>query len=173
MSRPFYTKFLNILKEFPLNSEKEIEQVYNKTVIYGLGISTLGHLFYTFGTLKYEMIKVKQKYKFTRNGFTEFMIVDSKGYHYNINNSLWLLKFDSIEDWDEIEPDKHIIVKYYGLRIPFLGLFPNIIMSNQRETLKSINRRELHDVTARAELFGVITRIEINEFMKRNFVGYF
>ena len=80
------------------------------------------------------------------------MIVDSKGKHYNINNSLWLLKFDSIEDWDKIETDKPIIVKYYGLRFPLFGLFPNIIMSNQQEILKSISRCELLNLTAKTKL---------------------
>ena len=152
MSRPFYATIIKIFK-MPLNAiaqnytkvEREfLAQMYSTIMIYGLGITTIGHMFYTFGSLDYKMIKVEKKYKFTRNGFTEFMIVDSKGNHYNINNSLWLLKFDSIEDWDNIKTDEPIIIKYYGLRIPLFGLFPNIIMSNQVKTLDLITIQKCH-----------------------------
>lgn len=154
MSRPFYTTFVKIFKirlnadinaiakNYTSSEKKILEQTYDTIMIYGLGITTIAHMFYTFRTLKYKMIKVEKKYKFTRNGFTEFMIVDSEGNHYNINNSLWLLKFDSIEDWDKIKTDEPIIVKYYGLRIPLFGLFPNIIMSNQAKTLDLITKQE-------------------------------
>ena len=61
------------------------------------------------------------------------MNVDSDGRHFNVNNSLWYWKWDSIEDWNKIKNkiknDSQITIKYYGIRIPFFGLFPNIIKS--------------------------------------------
>jgi hypothetical protein len=57
------------------------------------------------------------------------MIVDNKGRHFNVNNSLWYWKWDSIEDWEKIEKDKQLLVKYYGWRSPIFGLFPNIVLS--------------------------------------------
>jgi hypothetical protein len=55
------------------------------------------------------------------------MIVDTKGRHYNVNNSFWFWKWDSIEDWTNLKQDETLRVKYYGYRIPELGIFPNII----------------------------------------------
>jgi len=57
------------------------------------------------------------------------MVIDDNNKHYNVNNSLWYWKWDSIEDWNSIELNEtnKLSVKYYGLRIPFLGFFPNIV----------------------------------------------
>jgi len=62
MSRTFFSKFLNILTELPLitNVSSQKEEIYNKIIICGLSIYTSVHMFYTFGTLKYEMIKVEK-----------------------------------------------------------------------------------------------------------------
>jgi hypothetical protein len=103
---------------------------------------TLGHCIYALKTEKNKLIKVNKKYKFTKNGFTEFMIIDENGNHYNINNSIWYWKWDSIEDWHKIETSKEIVIKYYGWRIPLFGMFPNIIMSKQEEVLESISSSE-------------------------------
>lgn len=140
MSRQFHTKFSNVFFKFidyiELNGGKDLKQQVDIIMRYGLFTGTLFHMYYTYGTLENKVIKVEKKYKFTRNGFTEFMIVDSKGKHYNVNNSFWLWKWDSIEDWNSIETNKPIVVKYYGVRIPLFGIFPNIICSNQEKMLK-------------------------------------
>ena len=57
------------------------------------------------------------------------MVIDNKGRHFNVNNSMWYWKWDSIEDWHKIKNNNKINVKYYGLRIPVLGIFPNIVQS--------------------------------------------
>jgi hypothetical protein len=83
-----------------------------------------GHGCYAYGTKSTDAIKVSNTYMYTQNGFTQFMIIDKNGKHYNVNNSFWYWKWNSIEDWHKIE-----IVKYYGYRIPLLGIFPNIVSS--------------------------------------------
>ena len=55
------------------------------------------------------------------------MIVDNYGKHYNVNNSFWYWKWDSIEDWHKIQLNTKMTVKYYGYRIAHLGLFPNVV----------------------------------------------
>ena len=70
------------------------------------------------------------------------MIVDDKGRHFNINNSFWYWKWDAIEEWNNIQEQKEttLFVSYYGYRIPFLGLFPNLVhISTQLD--KGINIR--------------------------------
>lgn len=102
-----------------------------RKITFGLSsFVTFGHCAYTFGTTENKIINIQNKYQFTSNGFTEFMVVDNTGSHYNVNNSLWYWKWNSIEDWEKIKVDTQISVKYYGWRIPFLGIFPNIVKSS-------------------------------------------
>lgn len=100
-----------------------------KTHIYGpiIGTATLLHLFYVASTEKKEDIYVVKKYYFTQNGYTNFMLVDNNGRHYNVNNSFWYWKWASIEDWTNVQVEKKIGIQYYGYRIPELGIFPNIV----------------------------------------------
>ena len=108
-----------------------------------IGIGTLaGHCVYALGSSENKIINFDKKYTFTRNGFTEFMIVDHNGKHYNVNNSLWYWKWNSLEDWDKLETNKKTFVKYYGWRVPIFGLFPNIILSNQADVLDKMSSAE-------------------------------
>jgi len=91
-----------------------------------LGTIITSHISYAYITKNEKTLIVDKKYQFTRNGFTEFMIVDRENNHYNINNSIWYWKFNSIEDWNAIKTNQKINVCYYGFRIPILGLFPNV-----------------------------------------------
>jgi hypothetical protein len=88
------------------------------------------HLIYTLSTTKEDNILITNKYKYVSNGFTNFMVVNDKNIHYNINNSCWFWKWNSIEDWHNLKIGQNINAQYYGLRIPFLGCFPNIINTN-------------------------------------------
>ena len=87
---------------------------------------SLGHLFYTLGTSDYKNSTIVKKYKMVINGSTYFMIITDDNKHYNVNNSLWYWKWNSIEDWHKMNTGDIIYFKYYGWRIDFLGIFPNI-----------------------------------------------
>ena len=95
-----------------------------------IGIVTGCHICYAIGTKEEKSIIVSKKYKFVRNGFTEFIVVDNAGNHYNVNNSLWYSKWNSIEDWHSIQENQKINVKFYGWRVPIFGTFPNIVNTN-------------------------------------------
>jgi len=84
------------------------------------------HLSYALGTSDFKYSKIIKKYKMVRNGFTDFMIITDDEKHYNVNNSLWYWKWNSIEDWHEMQEGDTIYFDYYGWRIDFLGIFPNI-----------------------------------------------
>lgn len=131
MSRSFF-KILKIFLDTELFVSKN--QMNNKIIglsSAGFGSAIfLGHGLYAFKTAKIKIIKIHKTYTFNRNGFTEFMIMDDNGNHYNVNNSFWYWKWDSIEDWNKLESNNDIIIKYYGWRVPLLGLFPNVIMSS-------------------------------------------
>jgi len=128
----------NVLRIFLSAFGKEL--LTPKIVLAG----TACHLTYTLCTKHEKDIIVAKKYQYDTHGFTNFMIVDTTGHHYNVNNSVWFFKWDSIEDWSKVEPNNNLAVKYYGWRIPFLGTFPNIykveykIDTAANETTKSI-----------------------------------
>ena len=100
------------------------------------------HLIYTISTKKEENILIANKYKYVSNGFTNFMIVNDKGIHYNVNNSYWFWKWNSIEDWYNLKVGQNINAQYYGLRIPFLGCFPNIIDTNMPISNNDVNGKK-------------------------------
>jgi hypothetical protein len=84
------------------------------------------HLSYALRTSNFKYSKIIKKYKIVRNGFTDFMIITADEKHYNVNNSLWYWKWNSIEDWHKMQEGDTIYFNYYGWRIDFLGIFPNI-----------------------------------------------
>ena len=141
MSRSFLKFFKPFFKSFNSleSNNSEINRIIGLSTIGFATAVLLGHCSYALGTVENKIIQINKKYLFDRNGFTEFMIVDDNGKHYNINNSLWYWKWDSIEDWHKLEPNKKIIIKYYGWRVPLFGMFPNIVMSKQYKVLDSMS----------------------------------
>jgi hypothetical protein len=85
------------------------------------------HAVYTSLTSKNTEVRVKNKYKYVKGGFTHFMIVDDKDVHYNIHNSFWYGKWNAVEDWTNIDIGEHLRIKYYGYRVPLFGMFPNVV----------------------------------------------
>jgi hypothetical protein len=124
MSRTFFDIiFKNLLKS------------NNQAVLLTTSVTMItSNFFYAILTREEKEIIVKKKYKFDRSGFTEFMIIDSNGKHYNLNNSLWYWKWDSIEDWHLIKEEQKLNTLTYGWRIPILGIFPNIVSSQNNTT---------------------------------------
>jgi len=132
--KPLFTTLDNYFK-----SNTHSDFIYYIMSVIGIG-TVSGHCVYALGSSENKIINIDKKYTFTRNGFTEFMIVDHTGKHYNVNNSLWYWKWNSIEDWNKLETNKQTLVKYYGWRVPIFGLFPNIILSNQANPLDKLSK---------------------------------
>ena len=140
MARHILYNLLPFLKSF-VKSESN-----NPNILTLLGTSivlTYGHGSYALATNKTEEICVTKKYKYVCNGFTNFMIVDDKGRHFNVNNSFWYWKWDSIEDWTNIQSETTMVVSYYGYRIPFLGLFPNVVAFPTNITLYNSSKGDI------------------------------
>ncbi len=131
MSRDFFkiiaefTKIISIKRNIQSPNETFANFVY-------FSMATGAHAIYSYGTEKKEEIKVNKKYKMVNYGSTQFMVVDNKGRHFNLNNSFWFWKWDSIEDWERIKKGDDLHIKYYGLRMPFIGTFPNIFESKKK-----------------------------------------
>ena len=121
---------------------KEILKSNNQFTLFTTSITMIScNFFYAMFTREEKEIIVKKKYKFNRSGFTEFMIIDFNDKHYNINNSLWYWKWDSIEDWHLIKEEQILNTLTYGWRVPILGMFPNIVSSQYNKSNKNDNTK--------------------------------
>jgi hypothetical protein len=87
------------------------------------------------------------------------MIIDEKGNHYNVTNSIWYWKWNSIEDWHKIQTNKEFIIKYYGWRIPVLGLFPNVVMTDQDKMLNYMSSAECRIMESELNKVSTFTNI--------------
>lgn len=128
MSRSFAKLLLDGFKSIFMknNRYENYNSLQMKMTLLIFTIGSINHLSYAIATSKNEKMEIVKKYTMVRNGFTEFMVIDEKGRHFNINNSLWYWKWNSIEDWYKISEGDKLYFKYYGWRYPLLGLFPNI-----------------------------------------------
>jgi hypothetical protein len=115
---------LNIIK--PSFTPVKLPQKAVYTIL-GTVVTTSG--IYTYTTVNNKDITIVNKYKFNRYGFTEFMVIDENGNHYNFNNNFWFFKFDNIEDYYKLKEGDTVNIYHCGWRIPFLGLFPNVYKS--------------------------------------------
>ena len=108
-------------------------------IVFTTSVSMIScNFLYAILTREEREIIVKKKYKFDKSGFTDFMIIDSNDKHYNLNNSLWYWKWNSIEDWHLIKEEQKLDTLTYGWRVPMLGMFPNIVSSKYNK---------IHDIT--------------------------
>lgn len=110
----------------------------NQMSALAIGCAGTIHLTYAYGTKQQETITISDKYMMVRQGYTEFMVIDSKGRHFNIINSLWYWKWDAIEDWSSMKLGETLHVTYYGMRAPWGGLFPNVVGVTRVEPVEPI-----------------------------------
>lgn len=115
------------------------------------------HFSYSYFSQKNKNIEVSDKYTFDSNGYTNFMIVDTKNKHYKVSNNLWFWKWDSIEDWHSIKKGTTLPICYYGYRVPFLGFFPNIISLNNNLTTTNNNSVNSKNNSSNNILIAAIT----------------
>jgi len=145
MSKTFLHGFTKIMKNIPIEDQVALS-----------GVGLTGHALYSYGTLQKSTIKVEKLYTYTQSSNTQFMIIDENDKHYNVNNSFWYWKWDSIEDWHTLRENDSINIQYYGYRIPFLGFFPNIVCSKNssiKDVPESNNNVELSKTDKMYTLF--------------------
>jgi hypothetical protein len=140
MSRSFIKRifaYLEYVFEDKATRNINIGEITSK--IGATSLLFVGHGIYAYSTQEKDAITVTKKYKMNRGGYTDFMIIDDKGRHFNVNNSVWYWRWDSIEHWHNIEENKKLFIIYYGWRIPVLSLFPNIIVSNKAKNIYELD----------------------------------
>lgn len=90
-------------------------------------IITILNLIYVYSTKFKKTLTVNEKYTYgSNNSKGNQTISDNKGNIYIVKNSLYLWHWTSTELFNKIGKNEKYIVEGYGLRIPFLGFFPNI-----------------------------------------------
>ena len=82
--------------------------------------------FYFFVTKFTKTITVKDEFVEGQYRSIINIISDTENNVYQIKNKTLLLKFNASELLSKIENGKSYQIKGYGLRIPFLNLYPNI-----------------------------------------------
>jgi hypothetical protein len=82
---------------------------------------------YLLGTTKKADITIAKKYTYVKNGSTNYMLVDDKGRHFNVDNCFFYWNWNTIEDWAESKPLDKRRIYYYSYRVPFLGMYPTIV----------------------------------------------
>ena len=100
--------------------------------LMAVGLAT--NLVYRYHTRSDGIIHVKGKYLYTRiassnsNTYStqQFTIVDNEDNLYTIPYSFLSLQFDAEDKWAKMEIGKTYRIQYWGIRQPFLGLYPRI-----------------------------------------------
>lgn len=82
---------------------------------------------YVLGSSKKDDIIIAKKYSYVKNGSTNFMVIDSKGRHFNVDNCFYYWNWNTIEDWTNLKPLDQRQINYYSYRVPFLGMYPTIV----------------------------------------------
>jgi hypothetical protein len=148
MSSGIIRKISQIIRYIGVTGDNTISKetsILATKISLGLGFIGVGaHATYAIVTEKDEAIQIASKYKMVRNGFTEFMVIDTQGRHFNVNNSFWYWKWDSVEDWHMLIPSNKVNIKYYGWRWPIYGLFPNIV-SSKKPVNKTNDNHKIND----------------------------
>lgn len=104
-------------------------QKFSKTSASIVALGVFMHATYSYGSRRndIEKITIENKYQIFNKGTTHFVVSTTKGKQMIIPYSLWYWQFDVPEKWDSLEVGKTYKVKTYGYRIPFLGMFENIV----------------------------------------------
>lgn len=99
-------------------------------VFIGLMFTNLPYQWLTQRTLENVLIKDKQisteTEKETGKVISTYLIYTDQGVYRN-DDAFWFWKFDSSDFYGDLDVGKRYDIKVYGLRIPFLSMYPNIV----------------------------------------------
>lgn len=76
-------------------------------------------------------ITVKHTYPKTEDGNTLYMIVDSKGDLYKVENSIWWTQYNRAEEWAKIDKDKSYRIRGSGIRNGYMGWYPRVYRAKE------------------------------------------
>jgi hypothetical protein len=85
----------------------------------------------TYSNHTVKKITIKEKTMYAPGKYRKNMIIDENGNAYTVTNDALMMHYTSIELYGSMEVGKTYIVSAYGIRQPFLGLFPNIVKATR------------------------------------------
>ncbi len=106
-------------------------------ILFGvLVLEILIKMIYQYSTVKTQRITIKQLKFGADNSRTQYMIYTKDGQVIRNSNLLFFGKFRSDEIFATLKVGKTYMVKTCGVRVPFLGLYKNIISITEIKTPK-------------------------------------
>lgn len=107
----------------------------NFIIIYVFIIYIIINIIYIYSTYFEKEIIIKNLNFFKNSKNLMNTLVDDKNNVYKVNNSIYYGFFTSAELYLSLEENNKYKIKGYGLRIPFLSIFPNIISAEKISTV--------------------------------------
>lgn len=85
------------------------------------------NIIYVYSTKFKKTITVDEKHTYgSNNAKGNQSISDTNNNIYILKNSIYVLHWTSVEVFNKLDNGKTYEIEGYGIRVPFLGLFPNI-----------------------------------------------
>lgn len=102
------------------------ENFFTYFIIILFIMSILVHIIYTYSTKFEKTITIKKLDSIRSSKYGKNIIVDEKNNVYYVQNNMYLLFFNSIQLYSNLEINKTYKIKGYGFSFPNLGLYQNI-----------------------------------------------
>lgn len=103
----------------------------NLIVLYTLLIIGVATGSYVYGTKFRKIINIKRKFTTLRGDkhgiWSVRMVSDMSDNVYQMSDCIWYLHFGSLTSWVNIEKKQAYEITGYGVEIPILGIYPNIL----------------------------------------------
>lgn len=85
---------------------------------------------YVYFTIFQKEIVIEEKNTYGSSANNQ-KISDTDGNVYVVENSLYMMQWESIELFNKLDVGKKFKVKGYGIRVPMLGIIPNIVSAEE------------------------------------------
>jgi len=90
-----------------------------------VALTVLNFLYY-FGTRFQKSVMVKKTFNIYKKNGKGLMFEDTNNQTYRVSNLWFKGEFDSMEDWNLLQPGQQATIEGYGYRVPMLGMYPNV-----------------------------------------------
>jgi hypothetical protein len=104
---------------------------FNYMILYILIIFFIINIIYVYSTYFEKEITIKNLSNLRGKKNLMNSVIDNKNNVYKVDNSIYYGFFSSAELYSSLEENTKYKIKGYGLRIPFLLMFPNIISAEK------------------------------------------
>jgi len=110
------------------NFYQMMKNLIKDPILVGFIVLIIIHIVYVYSTRFERTITIKERREFSTGGkYIKNTILDENGNVYQVAFSIPLLHFKDAETWLRLETNMKFTVSGYGMRIPILGLYPNIV----------------------------------------------